>query len=93
MMDVLLDWYEALSRENRDRVDQALHFLAAFVIACAVSAAGAWSWAHNREFFAQAPIERIEDTERDMRFMLFGAGAGQIVHTYWVGSLLLWLCG
>lgn len=82
--DAPLDWYDGLSRTGRDRVDQTLHFLAGFGIASVGTAAAAWEWAHRREFIEQAPIERIGDTERDMRFVLYGAWGGQVVWTGWV---------
>lgn len=82
--DAPVEWYEGLSRAGRDRVDQTLHVLAGFGIASLGSAAAAWEWAHRREFIEQAPIERIWDTQRDMRFVLYGAWGGQVVWTGWV---------
>lgn len=80
----LHNWYDNLDRDERDVVDQILHFLAGFGIASVGSTAAAWEWAHRREFIHQAPIERINDTQRDMRFKLHGAWVGQIVWTGWI---------
>lgn len=82
------DWYEEkLDRRGRDRVDQTLHVVGWFLLAAVGSAALAWAVAHHREFVRQAPIERIDDTERDMRFMLIGSAAGQVVHSAWTTCL------
>lgn len=81
--DAPLDWYEGLTHDGKNRVDQALHALAGFGLAAVGSAALAWHWAHHREFVEQAPIERVWDTERDMRHVLYGAWAGQIFFTGW----------
>jgi hypothetical protein len=89
--DGIIDWYDGLSRAGRDRIDQTLHFLAAFGIASLGTAAGAWEWAHRREFVEQAPIERIGDTQRDMRFMLYGAWVGQVVWTAWTTTVVVLL--
>lgn len=77
---LVLAWYDGLPRSKRDAVDQALHVAAGFAIASLGTAAAAWGWAHWREFQVQAPIERIEDTRRDMRFVLYGAVGGQVVN-------------
>ncbi len=88
------DWYEDhLDRRGRDAVDQCLHLAGWFLIACLGTAAAAWAVAHWREFVSQAPIERIDDTERDMRFMLVGACLGQVVHTGWTTWLAAALSG
>lgn len=82
-----LDVYEDLSRTQRDIVDQTLHFLAGLAIATVGTAAAAWAWSHHREFVQQAPIERIYDTERDDRFVLYGAALGQGINLTWVSIL------
>jgi hypothetical protein len=89
--DWMLDWYEGLDRAGRDAVDQTLHAGAGFGIAALGSSWAAWAWAHRREFVVQAPIERIEDTQRDMRFMLYGAGVGQVVFTAWTAAVAVWV--
>lgn len=83
----VLAWYDDLSRPQRDAIDQTLHVAAGFMIASLGTAAAAWAWAHWREFKVQAPIERIEDTRRDMRFVLYGATGGQIVFLSWFAVL------
>jgi hypothetical protein len=75
-------WYDELSRKNRDRVDQTLHFLLmGFIPSIFLTAAPSFAYAWNREFIEQAPIERIEDTARDMKFVMMGAVCGQAIHT------------
>lgn len=86
-------WYQSLSREGRDRVDQTLHVALGFVLALIGSAALAWGFFHWREFVQQAPIERIEDTRRDMRFGVYGAVAGQVVFTAWTTWVVLAIRG
>ncbi|MDX2018220.1 MAG: hypothetical protein SFY95_11375 [Planctomycetota bacterium] len=82
-------WYARLSRRARDAWDQAGHFGMCFALASALGAGAAWAFMHWREFFDQAPIERIDDTERDMRFGLFGALAGQLVFMTWACVLAM----
>ena len=75
-------WYKKLSRENRDRVDQAAHLVVmGFLPSCLLSAAPSFAFMWHREFVKQAPIERIDDTARDMKFCMIGAVLGQVVHT------------
>lgn len=89
--DGIVGWYDGLSRAGRDRVDQTLHVLAGFGIASLGTAAAAWEWAHRREFIEQAPIERVGDTQRDMRFVLYGAWGGQVVWTAWTTTVVVLL--
>lgn len=86
-------WYRRLSREARDAWDQAGHVAMCFGIASVGSAAAAWGFMHWREFAQQAPIERIEDTRRDMRFGVYGAAAGQVVFSVWTTAVILWAVG
>ena len=85
------DWYQALSRQNRDRIDQFLHFLLMGLLPSMVlSAAPSFAYMWHREFVAQAPIERIDDTARDMKFCMIGACVGQVIHTgAWVAGIVL----
>ena len=84
-------WYQDLSRKNRDRVDQALHFtVMGFLPSCLLSAAPSFAYVWDREFVAQLPIKRIEDTARDMKFVMLGACCGQVVHTAaWIVGVVL----
>lgn len=82
-------WYSRLSRRGRDAVDQAGHFLMCFAIASILGAGAAWAFMHWREFYEQAPVERVDDTERDMRFGIFGAIAGQPVFMTWTVLLAM----
>ena len=77
-------WYAALSREERDRVDQALH-VAGGVLMGLVFADRLFVW--WREFVAQAPIERLEDTKRDMLFWGIGGTIGNVIQ---VAALVVW---
>lgn len=86
-------WYEKLPRKARDAWDQTGHFWMCFGIAAVGSAAAAWGFMHWREFDAQAPIERIEDTRRDMRFGIYGAIPGQLVFSAWTTAVILWAVG
>lgn len=79
--DRFFEWYDGLTRRQRDAIDQTGHFLLGLVFASLGSAALAWAFFHRREFLEQAPIERIHDTERDMAFGLSGACWGQVVHS------------
>lgn len=89
-VNTVVEWYEdRLDRGGRDLVDQTLHVLGWGLLAAVGTAAAAWAVAHHREFVRQAPIERIDDTERDMRFMLIGAAIGQAVHTTWTTCLVI----
>lgn len=81
------DWYDRLSHSGKDTVDQALHFLMGFALALVGTAAAAWAVFHWREFFEQAPIQRVYDTERDMRFGLIGAAVGQVAQLGWLAIL------
>lgn len=85
------DWYRRLSRRARDAWDQAGHFGMCFGLAAVGSAAAAWGFMHWREFVKQAPIERIDDTERDSRFGVYGAAVGQVIHTAWTSALAVYL--
>lgn len=76
-------WYRRLSRRARDAWDQTGHFWLGLVIASVGSGAAAWAFFHWREFDQQAPVERIADTQRDMRFGVYGAAVGQVIHTTW----------
>jgi hypothetical protein len=44
-----------------------------------------------REFVKQAPIERIDDTARDLKFTMIGACCGQAVHTAGMIALIVLL--
>jgi hypothetical protein len=82
MSDKDPEWYDNLSRKNRDRVDQAAHFVVfGFLPSCFLSAAPSFAFMWWREFVKQAPIERIDDTARDMKFTMIGACVGQVVNT------------
>ena len=82
MSDKDPEWYDKLSRKNRDRVDQALHFvLMGFLPSLVLSAAPSFAYMWHREFVKQAPIERIDDTARDMKFCMIGACVGQVFNT------------
>lgn len=84
-------WYDSLSRENRDRIDQFLHFtLMGLLPSALLSAAPSFAYMWHREFVKQAPIERIDDTARDMKFCMIGACVGQIIHTAaWITGVAL----
>lgn len=81
-------WYQRLSHAGKDAVDQALHFLMGLGIASVGTAAAAWALFHWREFYQQAPIQRVYDTERDMRWGLIGACVGQIVNAVALGAIV-----
>jgi len=75
-------WWNRLPRGVREPIEQTLHFVFLGLVPAALgTAAAAWALNHWREFYHQAPIERIDDTERDMRFALYGAVVGQAVNT------------
>ena len=80
-------WYDRLSHDGKDAVDQALHFLMGLGFSVVGTAAAAWAFFHWREFFQQAPIQRVYDTERDMRFGLFGAVLGQGLQLGWLAAM------
>lgn len=84
-------WYEALPDWAQEAVDQAAHVAMGFGLAAVGTAAAAWAFFHWREFVQQAPIERVYDTERDMRFGIIGACVGQFVFWAWTGALTVWL--
>lgn len=86
-------WYKRLSRRARDAWDQTGHFGMCFGIASVASGAAAWGFMHWREFNQQAPIERIADTRRDMRFGVYGAAAGQVIFTGWTVAVAIWAAG
>jgi hypothetical protein len=83
-------WYDDMSRKNRDRVDQALHFVViGFLPSILVTAAPSFAYVWWREFVHQAPIDRIDDTIRDIKFCMMGAVCGQVIHTAaWVCALI-----
>lgn len=87
LWDGILGWYETLPRARQNAVDQALHVAAGFVISSVGTAVAAWGWAHWREFVKQWSIERIRDTQEDMRSVIWGAIPGQVVFLVWFGVL------
>jgi hypothetical protein len=84
-------WYKHLSRQARDVVDQTLHVLWFGSVSLFLSPSIAWAWAHYREFHAQAPIERIDDTERDLRFSVFGALGSTGLKLSLVLCVVIWI--
>ena len=70
--------------QDRDKVDQALHFLMGVAMGLSFTVLLLW-W---REFRQQAPIERIGDTGRDIRFSLIGVTVGQVALVGLVWGLL-----
>ena len=82
------EWYDRLSHAGKDAVDQALHFLMGLGISSVGSAAAAWAFFHWREFVEQAPIQRVYDTERDMRFGLIGACFGQVIQAVAIAAII-----
>lgn len=87
----LLAWYDSLSDAGRDCIDQTLHTAAGFGLGLVLPSWASWAICHHREFVQQAPIERIEDLERDMRFWLIGTAIGWTVRAGLVVGTLLWL--
>ena len=64
LWEKVMDWYDALSRSQRDAIDQTLHFIFLGLVPAAIAtAAASWGLNHWREFVKQAPIERIADTQ------------------------------
>lgn len=87
-----LDWYDDLPREKRNAIDQTLHVFAGFFLGFFLPGWASWAICHYREFVKQAPIERIADTEQDMRFWLLGTAMGWSARwgliTGWVSHVL-----
>lgn len=81
-------WYQKLSKEEQERIDQTAHFFMGFFLSAAASPVAAWWLFHVREFIWQAPVERVNDTEKDMRFGLYGATVGLIPFLTWTGVVL-----
>lgn len=69
-------WYDRLDRAERDYVDQAGHFTLGFILGFFLPGWVSWAICHHREFVRQAPIQRIDDTERDMFFWQLGTIGG-----------------
>jgi hypothetical protein len=86
------DWYDGLTRRQRDAIDQTLHFAAGFWLGLIFPGWVSWAICHDREFRIQLPIQRIDDTARDSEFWLIGTAVGWTARwTALVGVLIHFL--
>jgi hypothetical protein len=77
-------WFQALSKPVQEVIEQTLHVLMGVGLGLTCTVLVVW-W---REFVQQAPIERLEDTGRDILFTLAGVTVGQIMLLGVVWALL-----
>lgn len=88
------EWYDDLPREEKDKIDQGLHWIiglfSAFTIRALLIPIPFIGSATNivavfvREIFLSGKIERIGDTVKDSRVWLTGAFLGDLIASVYI---------
>tara|TARA_Y100000361_G_scaffold87255_1_gene77517 strand:+ start:445 stop:690 length:246 start_codon:yes stop_codon:yes gene_type:complete len=75
-------WYRDLTPQRQEAVDQIAHLVCGLSLCALGGAYLSMVGLYAREFWVQWPVERIEDTKRDMAFWTAGAGVWEIVRAF-----------
>ena len=72
-------WYRDLTPQRQEAVDQIAHLVCGLSLCALGGAYLSMVGLYVREFWVQWPVERIEDTRKDMAFWTAGAGVWEVV--------------